>query len=217
MDKLGVGYGCVSKRSVVQIGGTVIYASTDGLAAMGTNSSQILTADVISPDQWRETYTPTSISGYFWEGKYVGFYTTGSTQAGFYFDLKTGDFVPLDFYATAGYFDHVSGALHLVIDGNIVAFARGATFRTISLTSKRYRFPFGTVRLVKIIALTYPVTVTMKFYHSDGTASTITATATTSEPVRPSADVGLVDQCEVTVTDGVTAIFLASTYEELPL
>ncbi len=216
MDKLGVGFGCISKRSVVQVGPAVIYASTDGLAMMGINSATIVTKDIISPDEWRDTYNPTTLSGYLWEEKYVGFYTNGATQAGFYFDPQTGDFVPLDFYATAGYADPVSGALYLVVGGNVVAFARGTTLRTMSVTTKRYRFHPTTFRAAKIIATAYPVTVQVTYYNSDGGTSIVSLTATSRDAFRHP-DMDLTEECDVIIQGGVTAIYLASTMQELPV
>lgn len=220
MDKLGTGVGCVSKQSVVQVGGAVLYAGTDGLIAMSTNSSSNLTEKLISPKQWRETYAPTSIRGYFWEGKYIGFYDTGTVQGGFSYDPEAGTYVTLDFHASAGYHDSVTGCLYLVVGANIVEFARGETLRTMALKTKRYRFNLTSFRSVKIVAASYPATVNITYYGVDAdelpTTNTVALTATSgnyfSHP-----DVGMVDECDITITSGLTAIYLAGALNEFPI
>lgn len=220
MDKLGVGFGCVSKRSVVQVGGALLYAGTDGLVAMGTNSSSILTEKLVSAKQWREDFAPESLRGFFWEGKYIGFYDTGTVQGGFCFDPEAGTLVDLDFHAYAGYHDQVTGSLYLVVGANVVAFARGEELRTMELKTKRYRFDLTSFRAVKIVAVSYPVTVNITYYGLDGdglpVTNTVTLTATSKLPfVHP--DVGLVDECDITITEGLTAIYLAGDLGEFPV
>jgi hypothetical protein len=217
IDKMGAGYGCVSKRSVVQFGGPVFYAGADGLVAMSPSGPQILTEKLISPEKWRSIYNPSSISGYFWENHYVGFYTNGGTQAGFIINHSTGDWIDLDFYATAGYHDEVSGNLYLVVNGSIVAFARGAAARNMVLTGKRYRFHLTTYSWIKVLAPPggYPVNFTITYYNQDGTTTVFNLTANDAKPFKHPR-MNLSDQCDVTITDGVTAIFLAGAIEELP-
>ena len=168
MDKMGAGHGCVSKRSVVQMGGPVFYAGADGLIAMAPGSTQILTEKIISAEKWRSKYNPSTISGYFWEGHYVGFY---NNAAGFILNPSTGDLIDLDFYATAGYHDDVSGILYLIVGGNIVAFARGAAGRAMTLTGKRHRFQLTTFSWLKVLAVAYPVNFTVTYYNQDGTTT----------------------------------------------
>ncbi len=217
MDKLGVGYGCVSKRSVVQAGGMVIYAGTDGLIAMGTSQTDILTKDLISPEQWRADYNPSTLSGFFWESKYVGFY---NGNAGFIFDPKTGDFVALDFFASAGYHDPVTGALYLVVGPNIVAFVRGTQTRTMNMVTRRYRFKAASFSAAKIIAQAYPVTLQITYYSHDAAGNAVTTpatiTATSSREFRLP-DTGIIEECDITIENSLTAIYLAGSLAELPL
>ena len=217
MDRLGVGYGCVSKRSVVQLVDMVYYASTDGLAAMGTGQANIITSAVISPEEWIAKYNPTTISGYYWEGKYIGFY---SGTSGFVFDPKTGDLIDLDFYATAGYHDEVSGSLYLMVGNNIVAFAKGTTSRSLSSKTKRYKFRKTSIGAVKVMATAFPVTIQSTFYSyaNDGTqvATTSTLIATSDREFRHP-PVGLTEECEVTILGNVTAIYFASSMAEFQI
>jgi len=117
------GFSGMSKPGIIQAGEAVIYPSPEGLVAIGPNGVELITWDVMTPDYWYDTYYPASIRAYYWQGKYIGFYTrTDSTTAGFIFDLKTKDLTDLDFYASAGYYDKVDGTLYLVVSGQIVCF-----------------------------------------------------------------------------------------------
>jgi hypothetical protein len=120
------GFSCMSKKGKVQAGEVVVYPSPEGLMAIGPSGPELITWEVITPDQWFATYNPSSINAYYWQGKYIGFYTRGTgvdyVEAGFIFDLKTKDLINLDFYARAGFYDKVDGTLYLVVDGDIVAF-----------------------------------------------------------------------------------------------
>jgi hypothetical protein len=120
------GFACMSKEGIVQAGEVVIYPSPEGLVAIGPTGVELITWEIITPEQWYETYAPATIKAFYWQGKYIGFYDRGvspfNTQAGFIFDLKTKDLIELDFYATAGYYDKVDGTLYLIVDEEIVCF-----------------------------------------------------------------------------------------------
>lgn len=120
------GFACMSKQGLVQAGEVVIYPSPEGLMAIGPTGVELISWEIITPDQWYETYAPDSIKAFYWQGKYIGFYNRGTvpdnTMAGFIFDLKTKDLIDLDFYASAGYYDKVDGTLYLVVDNEIVCF-----------------------------------------------------------------------------------------------
>ena len=117
-EKVEPGFANLSKRGTVQAGEVTIYPSSEGLAAIGPNVSEVITWDVLTPQQWQATYNPSSITAFYWEAKYVAFYRTASspyTYAGFIFDLKTKDLINLDFYAKAGFYDKTDGTLYVVI------------------------------------------------------------------------------------------------------
>jgi hypothetical protein len=113
MEKMDVGFACLSKRGLVQAGEAVVYPSAEGLVVIGPTVRQVVTKNILTQDQWLNNYTPSSISAYYWQGKYVAFYTTGTKSAGFMYDLVTGDFIDIDFYATAGFYDKTVGTLFL--------------------------------------------------------------------------------------------------------
>lgn len=130
---------CVSKRSVVDMGQYVIYASPDGLVMATDNGLKVVTEEILTRDQWQDL-VPSSIVGFQWEGHYIGFYDTGSEEKGFIFDPRGGknSFVTLDFHATAGFNDLENDELYLVVGGSVVKFASGSS--NLSYTWKSRKF-----------------------------------------------------------------------------
>lgn len=211
MERMDLGFSCLSKRGKVQAGEVVVYPCAEGLAAVGPGVSGIITEKYIDGDRWVQKYLPSTIHAYYWQGCYVGFY--GGT-GGFIFDLKTGDLVDLDFYATAGFYDKTDGTLYLLIGGEIMKFTGGASSREINYMSKKFRFLPTCFGWLKVLAGTYPVKVDVIYRDIP---YTIPKTVTSDEPVR--LETFLVDTCELRIlgTEGVSTIFLASTLEEMPL
>jgi hypothetical protein len=116
---------CVSARSMVDMGDYAIYASPDGLVAVSGTEARVITADVITRDQW-QAYVPSSLQGYLYERTYVGFYNTGSVQGGFMFDPAEPSLVFFDINPTGGYSDPATGHLYLQIGANLQQWDAGA-------------------------------------------------------------------------------------------
>ncbi len=211
-ERVEPGFASMAKRGTVDAGEIVLYPTPEGLAVIGPAVRDLLTKDVISDEQWTADYSPATISAFYWGGKYVGFY--GGTK-GFIFDPVTKDLVDLDFYATAGCYDKSTGTLYLVIGGNIVSFGAGATNRTLTYRSKRYRFAWAAFGCVKVIAETYPVRIDVAY---PGIPATDVINVADDEPARLS-DKGMVDKVEVRIhgTVQVSAVILASTIGEIQI
>ena len=131
---------CVAKRSVVDMGNFVMYASPDGLVAATDNSLQLATENILTRDQW-QALVPSTIVGFQWEGHYIGFYNDGTESKGFIFDPRGGknSYVKLDFHATAGFNDLEEDELYLVVGGSVVKFASHASSK-LSYTWKSKSF-----------------------------------------------------------------------------
>ena len=211
MERMDLGFSCLSKQGKVQAGEVVIYPCAEGLAAVGPGASGVITEEAIDQDRWLQKYLPSTIRAYYWQGKYVGFY--GGT-GGFVFDLKSKNLTDLDFYATAGFYDKTDGTLFLLVDGQIVKFAWGSSSRQINYMSRKFRFLPTCFGWLKVLAETYPVKVDVIYRDIP---YTIPKTVTSDEPVR--LDPFLVDTCEIRIlgTEGVSAIFLSSVLEEMVL
>lgn len=116
---------CRSKQSVVDMGGYTIYASPEGLVGVDGGSVRVLTSDLFREEQWRALFNPDSILGFYWEGRYVGFYNTGTVAGGFIFNPGDGQasFSHLTAEATAGHYDNRTDQLYLNIGENLVVFS----------------------------------------------------------------------------------------------
>jgi hypothetical protein len=133
---------CTNKRSLVDMGEYAIYASPDGLVLASNSGINLITEQILTRDQW-QSYYPSNIEAYEYEGKYIAFTwdgTNASSKQGFLFDPRgqKNAFVKLDFYATAGFNDRENDELYLVIGGVLKKFARGTSNRTYTWKSKEF-------------------------------------------------------------------------------
>lgn len=156
MDKVDVPQSCVSKRSVVDIGGGVAFASPDGLFLIGGGAARNLTESHFTRREW-QAMKPDEISGYLLDSRYIGFNSVG----GFILDLTTGDLVALDWTASAGRYDAVRDALFLVTGGNqLVKFDAGTASQAIVWRSKVFYSPVAIdIGVARVEASSYPVTL----------------------------------------------------------
>lgn len=155
----------LNKRSIVDMGPFVIYASPDGLIAAEGTTVRNLTEGIITPSQWQASYYPTTITGFLWEQRYVGFYSTGSGYGGFIFDPRVGDgtsFVDLDAggLIRGGHTDPDDSQLYLIISNTIKKFQGSGNNLTFNWKSKEYVMPKPiSMGFVKVEAESYPVRV----------------------------------------------------------
>ena len=133
---------CVSKRSVVDMGEYVMYASPDGLVMATDSGLNLITEQGISREQW-QALVPSTIVGFHWEGHYIGFYSTSSENKGFILDPRGGknSYVTLDFHATAGFSDLENDELYLVINGSVVKFGVGSSSLNFIWRGKKFYSP----------------------------------------------------------------------------
>jgi hypothetical protein len=102
---------------------------------------------------------------------------------------------------------------------NIVSFAnRYGVYRSAALQSKRYKYPKQTFSVIKVIATTYPVTIDIIYPLLKRGPKTISAKVSSSDPqrIKPL----LADCCEVRAYNSnavISAIYLATSYQEIPL
>lgn len=150
---------CVSKRSIVSIGGAVIYASPDGLVALSSAGSKLLTSALFTRDQWQAFY-PASIHAYAQDGQYIAFFDTGTAQGGFTLDIASGAFVMHDIYATAGYSDLMNDTLYLAMSNREVKKWGGGAAKSLAWKSKKFSMPKPVqLSCAQLEAESYPVTL----------------------------------------------------------
>jgi hypothetical protein len=114
-------YPCLSKRSIVNMGYGVAYATHGGMAVYNpSNGMDILTRLVHDWDTWEATLDPSTIVGKFYNGKYFGSHSTNS----FIFerdDRIGGFFVGVNYRWTASWFDSLTNDFYYIGDslGNL--------------------------------------------------------------------------------------------------
>lgn len=145
---------CLSGRSLVDMGEYAVYASPNGLVAVGGGSAQLLTKTMISKDQWK-ALQPETIHAYRHDGRYLAFYQGGC------FSFTPGEgFEFFDISATAGYYDLDNDQLCLIQGNSINAWGQGAAMN-MRWRSKVHEIPPGAAGFscAKVIARQYPVTL----------------------------------------------------------
>ncbi|WLD56881.1 hypothetical protein NFC81_09070 [Salinispirillum sp. LH 10-3-1] len=124
---LDVHLGGVSRHSVVDMGEYAIYASNEGLVAVGGNQSNVITKDMISREQW-QAFNPDSIHAYRWHDRYLAFYKDDTnTWRGFLLHPEHGLIRMSVGNVPNGYFDPLSGQVFLLsANGEIQAWDAGS-------------------------------------------------------------------------------------------
>lgn len=206
---------CVSKRSIAAMDGGVIYASPDGLIYV-TGSGQVtnVTAALFSRDEW-QALVPSSIHGYYHEGRYHAFYNDGTVQKGFIFDPSqgTGALTFTDTYATAGFTDTVQDALYLKVDTTIVKWGADNDKMSYTWRSAIFEMPAPENKAcAQVVAKSYPAT--FKLY-ADGVLKH-TQTVASADPFwLPSGYRARYYEVELSGTAEILSVHVADAMEEL--
>lgn len=161
-SKLPLPQACVSKRSIVETGNGVIYASPDGMVEIG-NTNDVITKGLFNRDQW-QAYVPSSISSYQYNGRIHCLYDTGSVRGTLVFDftgqgavLTTNNFNTAT-AVTAGFYDASTDKLYFAQGTNIVRFDQGSA-TAYTWKSKVFRLSAPeNLGFAQVVAESYPVT-----------------------------------------------------------
>lgn len=215
--KIEIPQACVSKRSIVETGDGVIYASPDGLVSLGT-SINIVTQNMLSRDQW-QAYNPSSIDAYIYNNHIHCFYTTtGGSRGALVFDMTgqgavfTTSDVPSSAAVTAGYFDPKTDILYLAQSNNIVRFDRGSALTAV-YRSKLFRLAWPqNMSVAQVRAEAYPVT--FKLY-ADGALKHTQSVASSEHFTLPGGFRGLDWEVQIETTSEVSEVVVASSVAEL--
>jgi hypothetical protein len=126
---------CIAPLSAVGMGHGVAWASPDGLAYLGAGGPRLLTAGIMTRDDW-QAINPSSIQGCMYEGRYFGFCVYGGGNKGFIFDpANPQGMYFLDFGADAVHVDALQDALFVLNGTNVQKFDFGAA-KTVTFKSK---------------------------------------------------------------------------------
>jgi len=227
---------CLSKNSLVDMGAFVLYAGPEGLVAAAGTDVNVITEGLISPDQWQSSYYPSTIKGFLWKGRYVGFYYTGSAYGGFIFDPRRSEnnFTTLSESnaVPGGFTDPDDNELYIIIDDDIKKFQGSATNETFTWKSKEFVAPKPTsMSFAKVEAEAYPVTLKVygdgsviynatistsgSVYSVTGTTPSFSATTINEPVVRLPASVHKTFAIEVSSAKIVNEICIAESMDEL--
>lgn len=115
-ERLALPQTCVSKRSMVEMNGGVVFACPDGLGFIGPAGFQLLSDGLLTRKQWQQ-FKPESMHAYATDNDYVVFYDNGTDRKGLLFRFGSEmSFSTLDFHATAGFRDRGRDALYLCVN-----------------------------------------------------------------------------------------------------
>lgn len=228
---------CTSRRSMVDMGEYIIYSSPDGLMAVTGASARNLTEGLITPTQWQDDYYPNTIEGFYWQGRYVGFFNTGSGFGGFIFDPRDdGSLALTNLDASAlirgGFTDPDDNELYLIIGNKLKKFQGSSTNLSYNWKSKEFYTPrpvsFG---FAKIDAEAYPVSFKVYgdgsvIYHATiatsgsafsvtGTTPSFSATDISDTTVRLPASVHTKFAIEILADKIVNEVCIGENIEEL--
>jgi hypothetical protein len=136
---------CVSKRSIVSMGGTVFYASPDGLVALSASGSKVLTDAIFERSDW-QALGPSTIRAYGHEDKYIAFHDPvtldGVSYTGFVADLQSNQFIRHNIpNIVGGYTDLRNDQLYLVDTSKAVKKWGGGSALTGRWRSKVFSLP----------------------------------------------------------------------------
>ncbi|EEI4448033.1 hypothetical protein G0S15_001403 [Salmonella enterica] len=125
--KLPLMQACVSRQSMVVMDGFVLYAGTNGLVSVsGDGNALIATEKILSPEQWRDMFNPSSVKAYQYRGEYVARYTkTDGSQAVFIFSPQDMDIRHMSMTFDTAYNDTSTDSLYLV-KGQALSVSQGA-------------------------------------------------------------------------------------------
>lgn len=131
-------YACVSKRSMVAIGGGAAYASPDGMIVVDQGGATNITANFFDRDQW-QALKPESMHAYWWDNRLVVFYDNGTKQGGLIFPPGQEP-TEFGFYAPGAYVDPIRDALYLIVGNEVHKFDAGDPL-TFTWRSKIFAVP----------------------------------------------------------------------------
>ncbi|WP_339898284.1 hypothetical protein [uncultured Gilvimarinus sp.] len=128
-NKLDVDLPCIAKNSVVDMGEYVVYASKDGLVAVGGTNASLISGDKISRDWW-ETYiysTADTLKAERWRNKYLLFFGDSGSSSGLTFHPAEGVVLfPLT-DCDAIWREPATDIVYMAQGQDIVAWAQGPT------------------------------------------------------------------------------------------
>lgn len=203
---------CVSKRSIVSFGNSVIYAAPDGLMMLSPGGSSIITEKLFNYMQWQQYFAPETIHAHAHDNQYIGFYDNGVTRGGFIFDVTSRQFILHDIYATAGYRDLQRDKLFLAFEDRSLKIWFDGSAKNYTWKSKKYTMPqIMGFSCAQLEAEAYPMTLSVI---ADGVVIH-TQTVTSRNPFRLPPKVGRDWELQIGGSREVFSVSMATSMTEL--
>jgi len=218
IEKMELPQACVAKRSIVDTGEGVLYASPDGIVSIGSAGVSLATKDFLSREQW-QAYNPPSMVAAFHDNRYhVTYQTTAGVRGMLIFDFSgqgaalTTSGVNENAEVTAMFSDPRTDTLYMAQGGSIVRFNSGTPSEYV-WRSKKFRTPFHmNFGKAQVIAASYPVTLKV---FGDGTLRFTKSVLNSNIFHLPGGYRSMDWQLEVSGTAEVTQVTMATSAEEI--
>lgn len=151
---------CMASRSAVSLGHGVAWAAPDGLAYFGEGGAKLVTAGILTREQW-QAMNPASMTGAAFEGAYFGSYLdAGNVRRGFFIDCTNPDGI---FFLDQGfetmYQDESRDALFVLDGTNLRKWDAGAALMTAVWRGKVQAGYPRNYSAARVEAEAFPVTV----------------------------------------------------------
>ena len=205
---------CVSKRSIVSMNGSVFYASPDGLMRLAPSGSELVTANLLTREQW-QALDPEALHAYSHDGKYLAFH--GDRPGGFVFDTREGQFYFHTFAdVSAAYADLQTDSLYVVTaDNRLTVWGIGEP-QTGVWHSKRFTFPQITgLSCMQVEAERYPADRPIVCQVFAGGSEILVQTVRNRHPFRLPAVQARQWEFRLTVTEEIYNVALAQAMSEI--
>lgn len=211
-EKLFLQQSCVSKRSIVNMGNGVMYASPDGLVMVSESGPYIVTSDSYSVREWAALH-PETITACQYNSQYYAFFSGGG---GLIVDPapQQSVIVQHNLTVTAAFNDLQLDGLCLAGDGFIRRWDNGTGYLTYTWKSKRFEMPKPANFVWGQVLVSNGGPVTLRIYADN--ALVHTQVVLNDDPFNlPSGFLAKYWEMELTGTGTVRAASLAQTIEEL--
>lgn len=221
---------CVSRRSIVSMTNTVLYASPDGLIALTPGGSAIVTDSIFRRQDW-QALSPSSIHAYGHDDKYIAFHTPvtldGVLYTGFIIDMRTKQFIRHNLAnITCGYADLITDTLYLCNGNTLQAWEGSANAMPgAKWRSKKFTTPQVTAFTCAQVESEGATGMKVRFYRDGVKLATnltddLLTTANLSridsrDPIRLEAKKGRDWEIELDVTQEVFNVLIAQAPSEL--
>jgi len=171
---------CVSKRSMIEAFGGVVYASAVGLMLIDSSGIRDLTETLMARKDW-QAYKPESMQTFAVDNRLIVSFDTGTRKGCLILSMGAdANMAELSVAPTAGFVDRRTDELYLVVDNTIVKWNGGTPYTATWRSSVTWLPVRSCMRTARVDADVYPVRFSL---YADG-AKVFTTNAYDNAPFR---------------------------------